>query len=118
MKNKSSFILMYGAFFIYSLSTIFSKIASKQKFLSAAYILCFCAILFIMVLYAALWQIVLKKLPLSVAMANKPFALVCALFWAFFLFGEKFDVKTALGILLILAGIVIVSIGDREESAA
>ena len=99
---------MYAAFFIYSISTIFSKMASAQIFLSARYICCFAAIVFVLGIYAVLWQQVLKKIPLSVAMANKPVALVFSLLWAFILFGERITPRTAVGIFFIFGGIVIV----------
>lgn len=107
MKNKSSFVLMYMAFFIYSLSGIFSKLASKHDFLSLPYILCFVGVIFILGFYAILWQQVLKKLPLSIAMSNKPFVLVFGTLWAVLLFGEIIGVKFFIGIAIIIAGLFV-----------
>ena len=105
---------MYFAFFIYSLSGIFSKIAAARDFLSVEYLLCFGAMVFIMALYALLWQIVLKKIPLSVAMSSKPVVLVFSLLWAVCLFGEKISARMLLGILLIFCGIIVIGLG-REK---
>lgn len=110
MSNKSSFVLMYISFFIYSLSGICSKLAAGQDFLSVWYVLCFCGIVAVLGVYAILWQQVLKRIPLSVAMANKPVALVLSLVWAFLLFGEVFTAKTIIGVAIILAGIVIIGV--------
>ena len=101
---------MYLSFFIYSLSSIFSKLAAGQVFLSVRYVLCFCGIIAVLGVYAILWQQVLKHIPLSVAMANKPIALVLSLVWAFLLFGESFTAKTVIGIAIIFAGIVIIGV--------
>ena len=110
MTRKSSFLLMYFSFFIYSLSGIFSKIASQKEFLSFSYILCFAGIICILGIYAILWQQVLKHIPLSVAMANKPIALILSLVWAFILFDEVLNAKTVVGIAIILAGLAIIGV--------
>ena len=115
MKTRFSFFLMYAAFFIYSLSMIFLKLASKQAFLSARDIFCFAGAVIVLGIYALLWQQVLKNIPLSVAMSNKPVALVFSLAWAFFLFEEKMSVKTIVGVAFILVGIVAVGVDDRRE---
>lgn len=104
---------MYVAFFIYSLSGIFSKLASKQDFMSLPYILCFAGVIFILGVYALLWQQVLKKIPLSIAMSNKPVVLVFGTLWAVFFFGEMIGIKFFIGIALICAGLFV--IGEENE---
>jgi len=113
LKINGFFPLMYAAFFIYSLSSIFSKLASREPFLSLPYILCFGGIIFILGLYAVLWQQVLKKIPLSVAMANKPAALVLSLLWAFLFFKEQLSLKVILGVAFMLCGIIVIG-GDDD----
>ena len=116
MKNKSSFFLLMNlSFFIYSLSSIFSKLAAKKEFLSISYILCFAGIILILGIYALLWQLILKKISLSVAMANKPIALVLSLLWAFLLFKESITPKIIAGIVLILAGVIVIGLGAQNE---
>ena len=107
--------LMYVSFFVYSLSSIFSKIASKQDFLSMKYILCFAVIILILGIYAVLWQQILKKIELSVAMANKPIVLVLTLIWAKLFFNEEISIKVLIGIFLIFSGIVIISLNHRDS---
>lgn len=105
---------MYSSFFIYSLSSIFSKLASKQNFLSINYCLCFSAIIFILGLYAVLWQQILKRIELSIAMANKPIVLVLTLIWARLFFNEEISMKVLIGIFLIFSGIIIISLNHKE----
>lgn len=111
LKTNGSFLLMYASFFVYSLSSIFSKLASRENFLSLPYILCFGGVIFVLGLYAVLWQQVLKKMPLSVAMANKPVALALNLLWAFLLFKEQLSLKVIVGVVLMLCGIIVIG-GD------
>lgn len=80
--------------------------------MSVGYILCFAGIIVILGIYAILWQQVLKKVPLSVAMANKPVALILSLLWAFFLFKEALSVKVLLGIALIIAGVILIGVNN------
>ena len=59
-------------------------------------------------LYAVLWQQVLKKVDLSVAVANKPIALIFTLFWAVFIFKESLSLKTILGIAIVVIGLLVI----------
>ena len=101
---------MYIAFFIYSLAGV-SKFAAQKEFLSFQYIQCLVGLVCVFVLYAFLWQQILKQIPLSVAMAHKAIVLVLGVFWAFLLFNEslslKFIIVTAVAFLA-LAGILII----------
>lgn len=99
---------MYASFLIYSFSSILSKLAACQEFLSPLYMICFGGIIVIMAIYAIVWQQVLKNIPLSVAMANKPLVIVFSLFWAVIIFKETVSLKMLAGIVLIICGIFII----------
>jgi drug/metabolite transporter (DMT)-like permease len=99
---------MYIAFFIYSLSGVFSKIASNYSMLSWQYVLCFGVIITILGIYAVLWQQVLKNVQLSVAMANKPIVLVLGTIWAVVFFGERIGIIFVIGMLMILGGLIVI----------
>ena len=99
---------MYVSFFIYSFSGILSKLASRQDFLSPLYILCFCGIIAVLAGYAVIWQQILKTIPLSIAMANKPVVLVFSILWAILIFKETVSSKMIAGIILILCGIFMI----------
>ncbi len=115
MNKKASFVLMYVSFLIYSASSILSKIASTFDFLSMQYILCFCGIIFILGIYAVLWQQVLKSIPLSVAMSHKPVVLILSLLWAVLLFKENISLDKLGGICLILLGVFIIGLTNNVE---
>lgn len=110
MKNKSTYILMYFSFFIYSLSSVFSKLASSLELFSLPYLLCFCGIIFILGIYAILWQQILKKIELSVAMSHKPIVLVYGTLWAVCFFGETVGAKFFIGLALIITGLVVIGV--------
>ena len=60
--------------------------------------------------YAILWQQVLKKIELSVAMSHKPILLVFGTLWAVCFFGETVGIKFFVGLLFILTGLVIIEV--------
>ena len=115
MNNKKYYLLMYFAFFIYSLSGIISKLASHYAFLSFSYIVYFSVIVLILGVYALLWQQVLKQIPLSVAMSNKPIVLILGIIWAILFFKEIISLKFIIGVFFILCGILIIGFSNNEK---
>ena len=65
--------------------------------------------------YSILWQQVLKRFPLSVAMANKPVCLLWGTLFGFFLFGEAVTLRFLIGVAFIVTGIIIVS-GEKSDA--
>lgn len=100
--------LLYGDFLIYSLVSVFAKVAATQaKFI---WTLFFMALEFGMLgVYAIIWQQVLKRFPLIVAMSNKGVTVILALVWSVIIFDEKITVWNIVGAIMILFGIWMVS---------
>ena len=115
MKNKTGFILLYSGLFVYSLSSIFLKLASMQDFLSFKYICFLCCVFLCLGIYAVLWQQVLKRMELSIAMTNRPLTLCFNSLWAWLFFGELITIKTMMGLLLIILGMVLVVVSNKEK---
>ena len=68
----------------------------------------------IMFAYAIIWQQILKRMPLTVAYANKPVTLIWGIIWGALIFGEKITVNMLIGAAVIFAGIYLVT-GETEE---
>jgi multidrug transporter EmrE-like cation transporter len=113
MKNKRLFILLQFIVFVYSFVGVLSKLASSQlvKYgvLSFEFIIIIFGMFLILGIYAILWQIILKKIDLSIAYANKGMGLLWTLVWATLLFNEKIYFQNIIGIILIMLGIWVVS---------
>lgn len=107
--NIKSFALLYFSFFIYSLTSFFSKQAALTQMFSLKYFVLMFAVFFIFAVYAILWQQVLKQLPLSVAMANKPVVIILVALYSVVFFGEKLSISFLIGLTLIFTGIVIIN---------
>ncbi len=93
---------------ILSLAGIFAKKASAVGFLSVEFITYYCLILFIMGIYAILWQQIIKRFELSVAYANKGTLIIWTFIWAVIFFQETITLNNILGAVLVIAGIVMV----------
>ncbi|MDO4189825.1 MAG: hypothetical protein Q4D29_12650 [Lachnospiraceae bacterium] len=90
MKNTTkSLVLLHGLLMIYSLSSVLSKKASAEAFLSVPFCMYYAGIIFLMMIYAIGWQQIIKKMPLTLAFANKAVAVVWGIVWGFLLFAEK-----------------------------
>ena len=108
-----SYILLYSAFFLFSLTSIASKFSARYELLSIPFILCYGVMLFLLGVYALMWQQVLKRFPLSTAYSNKPVETLFSMTWGVILFKEQVTVNMVIGCIIILAGIRLV-VTDSE----
>lgn len=72
MKQAKWFLLLHVILGIYAGSSVCSKLAAQQPFLSAAFIVLYGLMLLALVTYAVGWQQVIKHLPLTTAYATRP----------------------------------------------
>lgn len=63
--------------------------------------------------YAIAWQQILKRMPLTVAYANKPVSLIWGMVWGTLIFKEGITWKMILGAVIIFAGICLVVSEDE-----
>ena len=117
-KNKIGLIdilQLQGAVIVYSLSTVAANLASKQKFLSFGYIAFFGLEFVILAVYALIWQQMIKKFQLSTACANKALTLMWSMLWNFIIFSQPISVPKVIGVLLVIAGVVVMNSDINEE---
>lgn len=112
---KKTYFFLQLLMMFYAVGGIFSKNAANEPFLSTKYILNYGAVLLILMIYAVFWQMILKKIPLSVAMANKSTTVIWGLVYGFLFFQEKISIGNLIGAAVIIAGIVIVVSADKEQ---
>ena len=117
MNNNTKTILALNVLLMFfSLGGIFSKLASKQPFLSLKFILCYGALLFIMFVYAIGWQQIIKRLPLTMAYANRAVTIVWGIIWGLLFFNEKLNVGKIIGAVIVIAGVLLyVTESDEGE---
>ncbi len=115
MNNFPSFLLMHAGFLIYSFYTVLGKIAAKYDFLSLHFCIFYCSLIFILFVYAILWQQVLKVIPLSFATANKASTIVWGMLWSYLFFHEEITLKKVIGAIIIISGIILLSTSTKSE---
>lgn len=97
---------------VYTMSGVAAKFASQYAFLSPGFILCYGAEIFILGVYAILWQQIIKRVDLSVAYANRSVALLWSMLWAGLFFAEQVTIKNIFGVIVVLIGTMIVNKED------
>ena len=100
-----------------SLSGVCSKMASRytDHIFSVSFIFWFGLVFVIMFGYAIIWQQILKRMPLTVAYANRPVTLIWRIIWGALIFGEKVTWNMIAGAAVIFAGIYLVTGEDGEK---
>lgn len=109
------FILLQLSFLIYSCSSVVAKFASGNDVMSFKFILFYGLEVFILGVYAILWQQAIKKYELSVAYANKAVTLLWALLWSVVLFKETLKWNHIAGICIVMIGIYILNTTKKES---
>ena len=112
--DKKTMLLLNLAFFIYSLTSVMSKLAAKEDILSVKWILFYGSMLFFLMVYAVLWQFVLKKADLITAYSNKAIVVIWGMLWGMLFFHESINLLKGIGILIIVVGIIVLSKGEKD----
>lgn len=107
------YIKLHLNILLFSFTTVFSKAASGQLNQYGLHSVWLYVFAFLMLLncaiYALAWQQVIKKFELSVAYANKSVYLIWGQLWAVVIFGERLTLINIVGLVLVVAGVVVVS---------
>ena len=108
------FLLLHLILGVYASSSVCSKLAAQQPFLSAAFIVLYGLMLLALVTYAVGWQQVIKHLPLTTAYANKAVTVVWGILLGLAVFGEAVTPRQVIGAVIIICGIVLFVRADNE----
>ena len=92
---------------IYSSAGFFSKLASGYDFLSLPYISCLGGVVIVLGIYAVLWQMALKHVPLNQAYLFRSLGVVFGLAIAYMAFHESISWQNLLGAAIVLCGLLI-----------
>lgn len=113
--NLFSFLFMHTAFLVYCIYPLLGKFATRYDMLSFPFIALYCVVFGVLFVYAILWQQVLKKIPLTTAIANKSITIVWGMIFGLLIFREQVSLKMIIGAALILSGIMILSTEKMES---
>ena len=107
-------LLLQGAVLIFSLSSVMMKLAGTSPWLSLRMLLFYGAGIALLGVYAVCWQQFLKRMPLTVAYANRAMSMLWAMVFGYFLFGETIRWNMIAGAAVIAAGILLMVTGHDE----
>ena len=108
-------LLLQGAVFIYSVNTVCGKMASSHEPFSLPFLLWFGAELLMLMIYALIWQQVIKTVELGTAYANKSVTLLWSLLFGVLLFQEGVTLRKVLALPLVIGGTCLMNLGQRRE---
>jgi multidrug transporter EmrE-like cation transporter len=110
------FLFLHGSYFLYSTTGIFSKLASRHEFFSFPFCIFYGFGLFIIFIYAILWQQILKRISLITASSNKGIIVIWSIVWGRLFFKENIQLNMIIGILFIMLGIYILARFNNAKS--
>ena len=99
---------------IYSVSGVVSKLAAGKPFMSLSFILLYGIEILLLAFYAIGWQQFVKRMPLSLAYANKAVTVVWGCVWAVLIFHESLTLGKIAGAALVLAGVALYGYADGK----
>ena len=114
--DKRVFLALHLLLLLFALTTVLSKLAAGEEFLSLRFCLFFGGEFVLLGVYALGWQQILKRLPLTVAYTNKAVTLVWSLVFGALLFHEKITPRQVIGCALAVAGVLLFVRADGEEA--
>ncbi len=115
-KNLKTYLFLHLLLMVYSTSGILSKLAAGRAFLSWPFLLLYGGVIVLLGVYALGWQQVLKRVPLSVAYANKAVTVVWGCVWGVLVFREQLSPGKVIGGVLVLAGIALYGWADGKAA--
>lgn len=107
------FILLHILLFVYSFGGVCSKLAAGHSFLSFEFCFLYGLIILNLMLYAVVWQQIIKHLPLTTAFCNKAVSIIWGILWGFLFFGEAVKWNMVLGAVIVIIGVIIVVMSDE-----
>jgi len=106
---------MHLAFLVYCIYPLLGKFATRYELLSVRFVALYCVVFAVLFIYAILWQQVLKRIPLTTAIANKSVTIIWGMVFGLLFFGEGISPKMLAGSALILSGIFLLGTEMAEE---
>lgn len=113
--NFKTLFLLHILLMVFSVSGIFSKLASSEPFLSIKWCLCYGGVILLLGVYAIGWQQIIKRMPLTAAYANKAVTTVWGLVWGVLFFKESVTFGKIIGVILVVMGVALFGIAEADE---
>lgn len=104
--------LLHLMLMIYSMSGICSKLASEKSLFSSGFAFYYTCVIVLLGVYAIGWQQIIKRLPLTIAFANKSITVVWGFIWGVLFFREVITLGKVVGAISVIIGVAIFAKAD------
>ena len=119
MEKVKTYGLLHLCIMVFSFTGVFAKAAANAYnaggFTNPRLDLFVFLMLAVCVVYALAWQIVIKNISLHVAYANRSVYLIWGQIWAVAIYSEHLNLKNIIGLLVVLAGVVVVTLNTNYD---
>lgn len=92
---------------VMSLAGVCSKKAAAEPFFSLRWCIFYGLVLVILGIYAIVWQQIIKRLPLTVAYANRAVSVLWGCIYGVIFFSEKITTGKIIGCVIVAAGVIL-----------
>ena len=110
--NVKTFLFLHIVILIYTVGTVFSKMAATEEVFSLSFFLFYGLFLVCLGIYALAWQQVLKRVPLVTAFCNKAVTVIWGMLLGALIFREQITVMNVIGAITVIVGVVLVVRAD------
>ncbi|MFR8549117.1 MAG: EamA-like transporter family protein [Lachnospiraceae bacterium] len=122
MERLKDYLFLHLSVMMFSFTSVFSKFASREFNAGGLknprlYLFVF-LMFFVCFLYAFCWQKIIKKFDLNIGFANRSVYLLWSQLWAVTIFGEHLTVRNVIGLFIVLAGVIVVSLSAGKDENA
>ena len=116
MKKVKNMMILHIVLVLFSVTSVFSKLASNEEFLSFKFILFYGLVILGLFIYAVFWQQIIKKMPIVTAYANKAVTVIWGIVFGRIIFGEEITITKIIGAAIIIVGVYLVVSGDEDAN--
>lgn len=102
------YLYLHIVLLLYSINGILSKLASENQLFTSKFFVYYSLVLFNLILYAILWQQILKKMPLTTVFLNKSVIVIWGMLWGALFFQERITMQMIIGGAIISYGVFLV----------
>lgn len=113
-KKITLFAMLHLLLVMYSVTGICGKLAGQYPTFSLKFCFFYGIAIVLLGLYAIGWQQIIKRLPLSVAFANKAVTVIWGSVWGSLFFHETVTIGKVVGALMVILGVVLYARSDCE----
>lgn len=113
LKKWQRYVLLHAIILVYSFAAVCSKLAAESQIGAPAFFGWFAVALILLVIYAIIWQQLLKSLRLASAYVNKGATVIWGMLWGVLFFAERISLGMVIGAIIVLAGIILVVTVDE-----